>query len=52
MKKKKLPLLKLLRETSEARKVRVSLGKKFRSVIFVSKKRRLLKKIADDEDGQ
>jgi hypothetical protein len=51
MKKKRPLMLKLLRETPEARKARVTLGKKFRTVVFASKKRRLLKWIAEGEDG-
>ena len=40
MKKKKSKLLKITKETPEARKQRVSSGVRFRSAIFADKKRK------------
>lgn len=40
MKKKKSKLLKITKETPEARKQRVSSGVKFRSAVFADKKRK------------
>jgi len=44
MKKKKSPLLKITKETPEARKQRVSSGVKFRVAVFENKKRKLQEK--------
>ena len=44
MKKKKSPLLKLTKETPEARKKRVSSGVKFRAAVMKNKKRKLQNK--------
>ena len=41
MKKKKSDLIKLTKETPEARKKRVSSGVKFRAAVFEDKKRKL-----------
>jgi len=51
MKKKKSSLLRLTKETPEARKKRVSSGIQFRAAVFVDKKRRLLdRRKADEHD--
>jgi len=39
MKKKKSPLLKLTKETPQARKKRASSGVKFRAAVFVDKRK-------------
>jgi len=44
MRKRKSPLIKLTKETKEARRERVSSGIKFRATVFKSKKRKLLEK--------
>ena len=44
MKKKKSPLLKIAKESPEARKKRVSSGAKFRPVVIENKKRKLQEK--------
>lgn len=44
MKKKKSPLLKIAKESPEARKKRVSSGAKFRPVVTPNKKRKLQEK--------
>lgn len=49
MKKKKSKLLKITKETPEARKKRVSSGVKFRTAVFENKKRRHLNKINYEE---
>lgn len=53
MKKKKSPLLKITKETPEARKNRVSSGVKFRAAVFEDKKhkqRTKNKKFSYEED--
>jgi len=45
MKNKKSPLIKLTKETPEARKKRVSSGVKFRAAIFKDKRRKLRSQI-------
>ena len=52
MKKKKSPLLKITKETPEARKQRVSSGVKFRAAVFENKKRKLQndKKLKDSDN--
>jgi hypothetical protein len=52
MKKKKANVIRLTKETPEARKLRVSSGVKFRAATFESKKKRLLEKYARAEDEQ
>ena len=51
MKKKKSPLLKITKETPEARKKRVSSGIKFRAAVFENKKKQLQEKIIDYEEN-
>lgn len=54
MRKKKSPLIKLTKETPEARKKRVSSGVRFRAAVFENKKRKLRqkdKKINYEEDA-
>ena len=51
MKEKKSPLLKITKETPEARKKRVSSGIKFRAAIFENKKKKLQEKIIDYEEN-
>ncbi|WP_312433165.1 hypothetical protein [Lacrimispora sp.] len=51
MKKKKSPLLKLTKETPEARKKRVSSGVKLRATVFEDKRKRLQKKFIDNEEN-
>jgi hypothetical protein len=51
MKKKKSPLLKLIKETPEARKKRVSSGVKFRAAVCEDKKKRPQKKLIDHEEN-
>jgi hypothetical protein len=50
MKKKKSPLLKLTKETPEARKKRASGGIKFRAVVFKDKRRKLHEKAEKMEE--
>ena len=50
MKKKKSPLIKLTKETPEARKQRLSSGPKYRAVVFENKKRKLQDKTDDYEE--
>jgi len=52
MKKKKSPLLKLTKETPEARKKRVSSGVKFRAAVIEDKKKRLLEKWTKSEENE
>lgn len=51
MKKKKSPLLKLTKETPEARKKRVSSGVKLRATVFEDKRKRLQEKFIDNEEN-
>lgn len=54
MKKKKSTLIKLTKESPEARKKRVSSGVKFRAVVIENKKRKLQeqeKRKDRDDDG-
>ena len=48
MKKKKLSLIKLTKESPEARKKRTSSGVKFRAAVFENKKKKLQDKYVDD----
>jgi hypothetical protein len=50
MKKKKSKLLKLIKETPESRRKRVSGGVKFRAVVFKDRRRKLREKAAEVED--
>ena len=50
MKKKKSSLLKLTKETPEARKKRASGGVKFRAAVFEDKRRKLRVKVKDTEE--
>jgi hypothetical protein len=50
MKKKKPPLLKLTKETPEARKKRASGGVRFRAVVFKDKRRKLQNKAIQNEE--
>jgi len=50
MKKKKAKLLRLTKETPEARKLRVSSGVKYRAVVFENKKKKLLDKHRHTEE--
>ena len=53
MKKSKSPLLKITKETPEARKKRVSSGVVFRAVVFEDKRKRLQEKAkADEQEAQ
>ena len=52
MKKKKSPLLKLTKETPEARKKRVSSGVKFRAAVMEDKKKRLWEKWTKFEENK
>ena len=51
MKKKKSDLIKLTKETQEARKKRASSGMKFRAAVFENKKRKLQEKTDYYEDN-
>jgi hypothetical protein len=51
MKKKKSPLLKITKETPEARKKRVSSGIKFRAAVFENRKKQLQEKLIDYEEN-
>jgi len=51
MKKKKSPLLKIIKESPEARKKRISSGVKFRTAVFENKKKRRQKNIMDYEEN-
>ncbi|MDR1564656.1 MAG: hypothetical protein LBS74_06830 [Oscillospiraceae bacterium] len=48
--KKKSKLLKLTKETPEARKQRVASGVKFRAAVFENKKKKSLEKVLRDEE--
>jgi len=50
MKKKKARLVKLTKETPEARKIRVSSGVRYRGAIFEDKRRKLLDKPEQDQN--
>jgi len=50
MKKKKSKLLKITKETPEARKKRVSSGIKFRTIVFKDKKKQQRDKKIDFEE--
>jgi len=50
MKKKKSPLLKLIKESPEARKRRVASGVKFRTAVFENKKKKQEDKKINWED--
>ena len=50
MKKHKSKLLKFAKETPEARKQRVSSGKKFRAAVFVDKRKQLRDNLIDFEE--
>ena len=50
MKKKKSPLLKLIKESPETRKKRVSSGVKFRASVIEDKRRKLRDKSVDSKD--
>ena len=50
MKNKKSPLIKLTKETPEARKKRVSSGVKFRAAVFEDKRRKLRDKPIDYDE--
>ena len=50
MRKKKASLLRLVKESPEIRRKRVSSGAKFRAAIFKSKKKEYLNKFNDDEE--
>ena len=50
MKKYKLQLLRLAKETPESRKQRVSAGYKFRAVVFENKKKAAQDKYVCDEE--
>ena len=52
MKKKKSPLLKLTKETPEARKKRASSGVKFRAVVMENKKKRLREKWTNSKENE
>ena len=52
MKKKKSNLIKLTKETPNARKKRVSSGVKFRAAVFENKKRKLQEKIRTGEHDE
>ena len=52
MKKKKSILLKLTKESPEARKNRVSSGVKFRAAVIEDKRRKLRDKIIETEENQ
>lgn len=49
-KKKKNTIVRLTKETPEARKTRVSSGVKYRAAAFADKKRRLLEKYTREDD--
>ena len=50
MKKKKSKLLKVTKESPEARKKRVSSGVKFRAAVFEDKRKKLQDKINEEEE--
>ena len=52
MRKKKSPLIKLTKETPDARKKRVSSGVKFRAAVFEDKRRQLQDKSINYEENE
>ena len=50
MRKKKAPVLRLVKESPETRRRRVSSGAKFHAAIFKSKKKEYLNNYNDDEE--
>ena len=51
MKKKKSKLLKITKESPDARKKRVSSGVRFRATVFEDKRKKLQDKINKEEQG-